>query len=152
MKKLSIVIAGLMFSGAAFAVQFPATGPLLQQECANLNEDVTLTLTNGVVAGVNCRAAAAGVVARVAIAACHTGGMQKSRSTTQRIVPADPAVVGSVATTVTGCATGSTGCTVVPVTGASMPGATTLLGTVNIAYPGTGACTAAAAETQAGTL
>lgn len=147
MKKLSIVIAGLMFSGVASAVQFPASGPLLQQECANLNEDVTMNLTNGVVAGVNCRAAAAGVVPRVAISACHTGGMQKSRSTTQRV---DTSVTPNVTTT--GCATGSAGCTVVPVTGAAMPGATTLLGTVNVAYPGTGACTAVTAETQAGTL
>lgn len=150
MKKLSIVIAGLMFSGAASAIQFSANGPLLQQECANLNEDVTINLTNGVVAGVNCRAAAGAVQARVAIAACHTGGMQKSRSTTQRTVAgANP---GDADVVTTGCATGSAGCTVVPVTGASIPGATTLLGTVNIAYPGTGTCTAATAETQAGTL
>lgn len=150
MKKISIVIAGLLFSGAASAVQFPQTGPLLQQECANLNEDVTIGLTNGVVAGVNCRAVASGTLqARVAIAACHTGGMQKSRSTTQRIIPATDT---EPASTVTGCVTGSEGCTVVPVTGASVPGATTLAGTVNIAYPGTGACTAATAETQAGTL
>lgn len=149
MKKLSIVIAGLMFAGAASAVQFPASGLLLQQECANLNEDVRMNLTNGVVAGVNCRPADGALPARVAIAACHTGGMQKSRSTTRRVIPATQTEPETV---VTGCATGSEGCTVVPVTGASMPGATTLLGTVNIAYPGTGACTAVAAETQAGTL
>ena len=147
MKKFSIVIAGLAFSCAASAVQFPASGQLLQQECANLNEDVNLNLTNGVVAGVNCRAAVGAVPARVAIAACHTGGMQKSRNTTQRTD-----TTTTPPTIVTGCATGSAGCTVVPVVGAAMPGATTLAGTVNIAYPGTGACTAGAAETQAGTL
>lgn len=150
MKKLYFVIAGLMFSGAASAIQFPQSGQLLQQECANLNEDVRINLTNGVVAGVNCRAAAGLVPGRVAIAACHTGGMQKSRNTTQRTDPGanpgDPDVV------TTGCVSGTPGCTVVPVTGASIPGATTLAGTVNIAFPGTGACTAAAAETQAGTL
>ena len=152
MKKFSIVMAGLMLSGAASAVQFTASGNLNQVDCPNLNEDVRINLTTGVVAGTNCRAAsgsgATAVPARVAIAACHTGGMQKSRSITQRT---DTSVTPNVI--VTGCVVGTdAGCAVATATGAAVPGATTLAGTVNIAYPGTGACTAGSAETQAGTL
>lgn len=152
MNKLSIVIAGLLFSGAASAVQFTTSANLTQVDCPNLNEDVRLNLTTGVVAGTNCRAAsgtgATAIPARVAIAACHTGGMQKSRSITQRTDSST-----SPPTIITGCVVGTdAGCAVATATGAAVPGATTLAGTVNIGYPGTGACTAAAAETQAGTL
>lgn len=151
MKKLSIVIAGLMFSGAASAVQFGASANLNQVDCPNLNEDVRINLTAGVVAGTNCRAAGA-LPARVAISACHTGGMQKSRSVTQRTDP--PAVPGGPNVIVTGCTVGAAdpGCAVNTVTGAAVPGATTLAGTVNVAYPGGGACTAIIAEATANGL
>jgi len=150
MKKFSIVIASLMFSGAASAIQFPTSGLLIQQDCLNLNEDVRLNLTAGVVAGVNCRSNSTNPLLpnRVAIAACHTAGMLKSRSITQRT---DTTVTPNVV--VTGCVVGTdAGCAVSTVSGASVPGATTLAGTVNIGFPGTGSCTVGVADTAAGAL
>jgi hypothetical protein len=154
MKKLYIVIAGLMFSGAASAVQFGATGTLNRVDCQNLNEDVRINLTAGVVAGANCRFGSTNPAQpdRVAIAACHSAGMQKSRSITQKTIAAVPPATQP--TIVTGCTVGTSDptCAVVQATGAAVPSATTLAGTVNIEYPGSGACTAGVAETVAGTL
>ncbi len=154
MKKLSIIIAGLMFSGAASAVQFAANGTLDQVACANLNEDVSVRLTTGVVAGINCRSGSTNPAQpdRVAIAACHTSGMQKSRTVTQRTDP--PVAPSTTPTVVTGCTVGAAdpGCAQVTVIGAAMPGATTLAGTVNVGYPGGGACTVGGADTRAAAL
>lgn len=150
MKKLSIVIAGLMFSGMASAVPFATSGTLNQVQCPNLNEDVRINLTTGVEAGVHCRAAAGAVPARVAIAACHASGMQKSRTITSRTVAAVPPATEP--TVITGCVVGVDGCTQSTAIGPAMPGSTTLVGTVNIGYPGGGACTAAAADTAAAAL
>lgn len=156
MKKLYMVIAGLMFSGAASAVQLAGSGTVNQVQCPNLNEDVSINLTTGVQAGVACRAATGSgatlVPARVAIAACHASGMQKSRTITSKTVAAVPPATEP--TIVTGCVVGAADptCEQSTAVGAAMPGATTLAGTVNIGYPGTGECTAAIAETHAGTL
>ena len=73
MKKITLLLAGLMASGMASAVPFSSTGLLTQTACPNLNENVTISLTTGVVAGVTC------TTGRVAIAACATNGMVKSR-------------------------------------------------------------------------
>lgn len=135
MKKITLLLAGMMASGLASAVQITAPSGQVTTTgaCATLlNEDVTINLTTNVVAGVNCSAT------RIAIAACHTAGRSTSRSA-QVTTCTDP-LDNTTCTTTTNT-----------VTGPAMPGATTLRGTVTSAYP-SGACTAATAETQAGTL
>lgn len=147
MKKISLAVAGFLFSGMASAVQLPSTGTVVQTQCSNLNEDVRINLTTGVVAGVSC------TNARVALAACHTGGMQKQRSVGQKTVAGTDAQ-GQPTSTVVSCTVGTADpdCTTVSVTGAAVPSSTTNAGTVNNQYPGTGACTAGVAETVANGL
>lgn len=142
MKKITLILAGLMASGMASAVQLPGSGliPLTAANCdVLLNEDVRINLTTGVVAGATCTAV------RVAIATCHTAGRQASRSANVKTcdTPDDPA---TPANEEVNCRDVST-----PVTGPAMAGATSSRGTVTSAYPA-GACTAITAETQAGRL
>ena len=147
MKKIAFAVVCVMFSGFASAIQLPASGAVRQTVCANLNEDVTINLTTGVVAGVSCTAN------RVALAACHTGGMQKSRSVGQKTVVGTDAQ-GNPTSTVVSCSVGAAdpACNTVTVTGAAVPSSTTNAGTVNNQYPGTGACTVNVAETVANGL
>lgn len=152
MKKISIAVAAMLFAGFASAIQLPASGSVPVTTCTNLNEDVSINLTAGVVAGVSCTAA------RVALAACHTAGMLKSRSVGQKTINVDvtdPAtgVVTPTPTTVS-CTVGSadTACQSVAVQGAAVPSATSTKGTVNNQYPGTGVCTVTVAETVANGL
>lgn len=143
MKKISLAVAGLLFSGLASAVQLAASGSVTVLQCTNLNEDVSINLTTGVTAGVDCTSA------RVALAACHTAGMQKSRSVGQKTV-VDTSVTPNTSSTVS-CTVGDADkdCKSVAVTGAAVPSSTTIKGTVNNQYPGTGACTASVAENVA---
>lgn len=152
MKKITLLLAGLMASGMASAVPFGSTGQLTQTACNNLNENVTINLTTGVVAGVTCTGA------RVAIAACHSSGMLKSRQmprkdVTEDVTDSDTGAVTQVTTQVS-CTISTTDptCAATPVSGAAVASASTTRGTVNTIYPGTGACTAAKAETAAGTV
>ncbi|MDG9922170.1 MULTISPECIES: hypothetical protein [unclassified Pseudomonas] len=131
MKKISLILAGLMVSGLASAVQIDNSGEAVtMQDCDLLNEDVAVNLTNGVQAGVQCNANA------IAISACHTGGRRTTR--TVDVTTCDTA-------TPPVCTTAPA-----PVTGPAMPTASTLAGTVISQYPGGGDCTAATAETNAG--
>lgn len=138
MKNITLLFAGLMASGMASAVQLENTGPVQMTDCALLNEDVNITLTTGVEAGVDCDDVS------IVISACHTAGRNTSRTanvTTCADTDGDPATgVG-----------GAEDCTTAPetVTGPAMPTASTLAGTVISQYP-EGACTAADAETFAG--
>ena len=83
MKKITLLLAGLMASGMASALPFAASGQLQVGVCNLLNEDVNLSLTTGVVAGVSCDAT------RVAIATCHTAGMVKSRNVGTKTIQVD---------------------------------------------------------------
>lgn len=149
---LSIAAISLLFSGLASAVQLPGTTTVFQTQCGNLNEDVRINLTTGVVGGVNC------TTARVAFSACHTAGMLKSRSVGQKTVqvpdPTPGAAPGATVAQVQSCTVGAAdpACATVAVSGAAYPSATTLLGTVNNQYPGNGDCTAARAEGVASNL
>ena len=152
MKKIFLGVAGLLFSGLASAIQLSASGLVPVTTCTNLNEDVSINLTSGVVAGVSC------TPARVAFAACHTAGMLKSRSVGRKTINVDVVdpVSGAVTPTptVVSCTVGSadTDCQSVPVQGAAVPSATSTKGTVNNQYPGTGACNVGVAETVANGL
>lgn len=147
MKKISFAIAGLLFSGLAGAVTLTSSGTVTMVQCENLNEDVKINLTNGVVGGVDC------TTDRVALAACHTAGMLKARSKGQKEID----VAGPGGTTVkqkVDCTVGSADpdCASVTVEGAAVPASTTNNGTVNTQYPGTGACSATVAEDVAKSL
>lgn len=74
MKKALLIGACLVFSNAAFAVQYGTSGIITPADCDALNEDVKVTLTNGVVAGAECNPGA------IAFATCHTGGRTTSRT------------------------------------------------------------------------
>lgn len=135
MKKITLLLAGLMASGMASAVQLTASDDVTQVDCPLLNEDVQVNLTTNVQAGVSCD------TATIAMSACHLSGRQTQRSVQQD--SAGPACGPAPATPCTGTMV------TVSVTGAAMPTATTAAGTVITQYPGTGTCTAAKAETQA---
>jgi hypothetical protein len=144
MKKITLLRAGLMVCGMASAEPFTASGPLRVGNCANLSEDVNITLTTGVVAGVSC------TTARVAIATCHTSGMVKNRTVGTKTVNVDvtdpDTGVVTPTPTVLSCAIGAAdpACAGTPVTGPTIANASTSRGTVTNSYTSVGACTAAA--------
>lgn len=136
---ISILVAGVLFSGMASAIQLSTSGRVPITTCGNLREDVNINLTTGVVAGVSC------TTARVAIAACHTAGMLKSRSVGRKTINVDvDDGAGNITPTptVVSCTVGTAdpACTSTPVEGAAVASATSNRGTVNTEYPGTGAC------------
>ncbi|CAL95970.1 hypothetical protein [Azoarcus olearius] len=134
MKKISFLIAGLLISGVASAVQLTTSGQVRMTDCALLNEDVQINVTSGVVAGVGCNARA------IAITTCHTAGR-----TTSRTVNVCANTDGDPNTGVGG----NEDCTQTQTTtGPAVASATTLAGTVTPQYPG-GTCSAGTAETQA---
>lgn len=138
MKKITLLLAGLMASGMASALPFSASGQLQVGVCNILNEDVNLNLTNGVVAGVDCSDT------RVAIATCHTSGMVKSRNVgTKDVTTTDANGVETTATVSCSIGTADPDCSGTTVEGAGVANATTDRGTVTTSYPGSGACTAA---------
>ncbi|MBA1262398.1 hypothetical protein [Stutzerimonas stutzeri] len=153
MKKTTLFLASLMLSSLAWAVEFPASGQLEMDVCNNLNENVSINLTTGVVAAVDCDPT------RVAIAACHTAGMVKSRTVGQKTIQvsdtSEGAAAGATRDHVVSCTVGTADpdCEMTDVNGAAFATATTTRGTVNIAYPGNGACDGATkADTVAKTL
>lgn len=143
MKRITLLLVGVMASGLASAVQFSSTGTLPIGICNNLNEDVSITLTTGVVAGASC------TDDRVAIAACHTAGMLKSRNVGLKTIQVPDtsagAAVGATVPQVVNCAVGAAdpACVGTPTSGAAVASATTARGTVNTIYPNSGACAAA---------
>lgn len=140
MKKITLLIAGLMVSGIVSAEPFAASGPLRQGNCANLNEDVTINLTSGVVAGVSCTAL------RVAIATCHTSGMVKSRTVGTKTIAGPNDAQGNPTTVTVSCSIGTAdpACAGTPVTGPAIANASTTRGTVTNSYStGGGTCSAA---------
>ncbi|MBS7663908.1 hypothetical protein I0D00_18430 [Pseudomonas lalucatii] len=143
MKKLALIAAGLMISGAASAVTLVGSDEVLMTDCELLNEDVTINLTNGVEGGVSCNTAA------IALTVCHTAGKSVNRTVGKR----DVAASGNVPAHQVDCTISSTDntCVATEVDGSAMPSASTNRGTVSAEYPGT-TCSAANAETEAATL
>lgn len=136
MKKITILLAGLLVSGYASAVQFTASGQLLDDDCVLLNETVNINLSKDVVGGAACNGRA------IALTTCHISGR-----TTQRSAPVCTDADGNPDTGLLGkesCSTTETE----QVSGAAVASATTLAGTVTSQYPGA-TCTAALAEAQA---
>ncbi|WP_133091746.1 hypothetical protein [Thauera propionica] len=144
MKKISALLFGLLISSATFAqvaggtYQLEGSGPITTDQCGLLNENVTINLTTGVNAGVDCDGE------RIAISACHTAGRTVARQVDR------PTPVGcGVPDPTTGETVACTGTERVTATGASMATATTLAGTVTPEYPGELCSAAAAAATAA---
>lgn len=137
MKKITLLLAGLMASGMASAVQLDASGDSVTVlDCTLLNEDVIFNLTTGVEGGVMCNNNG------IALSACHTAGRNTTRSAMIDSAGADCGPAPATPCTGTLVST--------PVDGAAMPTATTAAGTVISQYPGAD-CTAAAAEAMATT-
>lgn len=138
MKNIALVLAGLMVSGMASAVTLTSSGAVAMNVCAPLNEDVTINLSTGVLAGVTCNDTA------VALSACHSGGKVTTRSVPVKTIAATADVPEHLVSCVVGPA--DPDCALEEVRGPAMPAATTLMGTVNTQYPGGDSCTADGAE------
>lgn len=132
MKKITLLLAALMASGAASAATQAILAPSTSVGnalCTLLNEDVKINLSSNVSGGISCDGLG------IALAACHVGGRTATRTqpVTTCTNPADS----------TTCTTTDTS-----VTGAAVPYATTAKGTVTADYPG-GACDAAGSKATA---
>ena len=140
MKKIALLIAGLMASTASMAAvttQQLAGGQnaVTMVTCDLLANDITITLTSNVTGGFACD----NTNNVVALSVCHTKGLTADRSAV-----------------VTQNADGSPKCTIIQgsetcvetVTGSSFPSATTENGTVTSHFPGA-TCTTAETETYA---
>ncbi|MCU1718123.1 hypothetical protein [Pseudomonas sp. 5P_3.1_Bac2] len=137
MKKITLIVAGLLSAGAVHATTFDATGPYRMTDCELLNENVTITLSANVRAGVVCT-----VGTGVAVGTCHTGGRTAAREVEILVASTDPnATPGTLVSQNP------------PVfetrNGPVVATASTRQGTVVPLYPQGQACTAAIAETQA---
>ena len=142
MKKITLLLAGLMVSGMASAVQLTESGNVTMDDCVPLRENVSLNLSAGVGAGAFCTDTV------VALAACHTGGKVTQRTVLVKTIPENTTT--GVPEHLAPCTTaGVDGCASTVVTGPAMAAASTALGTVNTQYPGGNTCTAAGAEAQA---
>jgi hypothetical protein len=134
MKKLALMILGVMAAGVVHAQALTGSGVVTRVTCTLLNEDVNINLSNNVMAGVACD------TTQIVISTCSLGGRTADRSA-ERNTP-----VGCDTDVNVDC----TGTEVYTVTGAEMPTATTQYGTVVKQYPGTTCDDAAAnAETYA---
>ncbi|WP_141123964.1 hypothetical protein [Pseudomonas borbori] len=142
MKKITLLLAGLMVSGMASAVQLTVSGPVTMAACPPINEDVRLNLSSNVQAGVSCSATVVG------LSACHTGGKVTQRTVPVVLVAADDTtgVPEHYETCSLTADPAVPGCANTPVTGPAMATATTAMGTVSTQYPGGATCSAAGAE------
>ena len=145
MKKITLLLAGLMVSGVASAVTLTQSGSVAMTDCPPLNEDVRLNLSANVQAGVTCTNTV------VALAACHTGGKVTQRTVPVVLVPADATtgVPEHYETCDVNAIPAIPGCANTAVTGPAMAAATTAMGTTSTQYPGGDVCTAQGAEDQA---
>ena len=136
MKKIAMVFAGLIASGTAIGapVTFTQSGDYTMDNCLNadglslLTQDITITLSTGVVAGVDCVVNTLDNSKHIAVATCHSSGVTANRT-------ADHDNDVNTAPTA--------------VTGAAYPAASTRAGTVQNSYPDSGDCSSANAGTVA---
>lgn len=94
--KTGIIVSALLFGSHAFATGTPiqSNTPIILTDCALLADDVTLTLSNGVLGVYNCVAAANSIL----VATCHSAGRVSSRSVDVPCVntlSTDPAVAAT---------------------------------------------------------
>lgn len=67
---------------------------VILSDCSLLADDVTVSLSNRVIAGYFCRPAATGVTANITVASCHTAGRTATRTIETPCVDAATAVAG----------------------------------------------------------
>lgn len=142
MKKIALILAGLMASGASVAATTAVSlnsgqNPVLMTDCNLLANDISVALTANVTGTLSCN----DTDNIVGIALCHTKGLTASRSS---VVTTD--TTGTICTVVAG-----TEDCVVTVSGAQFPTVTTADGTVQQQFPAT-TCTQANTATVAGAL
>lgn len=139
MKKVTLLLAGLVISSTASAVQFEQSGMLRMSDTSCdilLNENVSINLSTGVKAGAVCSATG------IALAACHTGGRTTAREVEVLVESTEPdAAPGTLVSQDPKVYTSTTGPAVAT--------ASTFQGTVISQYPQADSCTAAVAETAA---
>lgn len=139
MKKITLLLAGMMASGMASAVTFDQSGSLKMTDCEPLlNENVSINLSTGVVAGVSCDATG------IALAACHTSGRTTAREVEVLIASTD-------ANALPGTLVSQDPKVYETATGPAVATGSTFQGTVVPLYPEADACTSTVAETAAGT-
>lgn len=139
MKKITLLLAGLMASGMASAVTFDQSGSLRMSDAGCdvlLNENVTINLSSGVRAGAVCSATG------IAMAACHTGGRTTAREV-EVLVPSTDALAPP------GTLVSQDPKVYESTEGPAVATASTFQGTVVSQYPDADACTAGVAETEA---
>lgn len=131
MKKIFVIVAGLLVSNAVLADDFPGSTNVIEDtDCEMLAENVTINLSKDVLGGFDCNSRS------IVIAACHPTGRKSTRTLpVETCTDADPPV----------CTTENE-----PVTGSAVPYASTERGTVTSEYPG-GDCTTAAFATAIAT-
>ena len=148
MKSISLICAGMLFSGmASAALELTAPGQLTLLDCPGagvspLSEDVNISLTASVQAGFACNNTT------IVMAACHSVGRQTSRSVNGPIPEGCNTAYNPAAPVGVQC----TGTGNFQVTGPAFPTASTEGGTVTSEYPVAdvaGGCTAANARTHA---
>jgi hypothetical protein len=145
MKKISLLVAGMLVAGFAHAVQFDVSGKLAVSDCPGLlSEDVSINLSNNVLAGTACNAG------QVALATCSTGGRTTARTVEDLNCTSAPGPNDRFgnATTVQTC-TPFNPAQYTETTGAVIYTASSAQGTVVPRYEGVG-CSAANAENAAG--
>lgn len=76
MKKIIFTAAAFLLAASAHATVVPANGRVEQPDCAQLAEDVTLSVSDNVSLAYNCPNAGN----NIRVAGCHTAGRQSSRT------------------------------------------------------------------------
>jgi hypothetical protein len=121
---LTLALAPAMGFAAGTAITGNTT--LTANNCSLLQDDLKIQVSTGVVGAYNCNSTATDGT-YIAIAACHTGGRQTSRTSTVQ-TPANCSGAG---------ANSCTGTTSSTVTGAVVPNASTLGGSMSMKFGGT---------------
>ena len=107
MKKITVGAAFLIAAFAQGVLADNAIQPLangdqvILSDCSLLADDVTVSVSNGVLAGMFCRTGA-GVVSDIVVATCHTAGRTASRTVETPCTRVTPLPPGQVACDNTG--------------------------------------------------
>lgn len=136
MKKELTILSLALAPALGVAAPMTTSGSIRTTDCTLLQDNVAVTLSNGVQAGWNCNTTA--TVQSIGLAMCHLNGRTASRSA--QVVTCD----NNVDPVTCSSSTSTT-------TGAVFPAATTRGGNMQMIFPGS-ACTAANADTQAGAV
>ncbi|MBS1198867.1 MAG: hypothetical protein H6R18_2652 [Proteobacteria bacterium] len=133
--KTKLTILSLAMAPTLAMAGTAISGPIQTDTCTLLQDNLTVSLSSGVVGGYDCDT----TNGKINIAACHTAGRVTSRNSVTNI----PAGCGTTANTAA-CSTTTTN-----ISGPVIPRASTAGGTMQTYFPGTGTCAQAAANSAA---